>query len=435
MSAIVKHFMSLDDIAPIARAGTPVRWAGWTIENKGRTWPWQAVTSHSTGTDKFTLNAHGLLDGMEVVFSSTGALPTVQIASVATAYSLTADQPVFIRDATLNDFKICPLPGEPALDITVAGTGTLTIRRAKTRQWLLFAHTEWWLVGVDGLPRLCMANDLMAAEISGSQWTWLSESCLAEKQVDQIVQPEWKWDVSCDNPRGLPPDSITPPDVVPEESIVDDAPGTAVLGSGVTAGGSDILGGGNASGDTGGSSSGGGSGGGGGGGGELLGGGNAGDDGGSGGGAPSRGITGSAGGGGGGGGTPPTQQPPEEEEPTVEEVALFTSDVDILQGYKMSQTGSGCKIMWMWRATFTAPAKYAAQSFSTRIITAGVGVEKCIWSGWLRSGDVIEGLDGLDIPLAVGADAYLVLQMSVKSGGQALTGNTSDSLHISNNFA
>lgn len=406
MSAIIQNFMSLDDAAPIARAGTPIRWADWTIENKGRNWPIVALTSHSTVTDKFTLNSHGFLDGMEVVIESTGAMPTAEIGSLGDTYDLAAGQSYFIRDATLNDFKLCPFPGEPALDITVAGTGTLYIRRTTTRQWMIYAHTEWWIVGTEGIARLAHANDLTTEELSGSKWTWLSEACLAEKQVDQLVQPEWREDVSCSNPVGAEPDVIIPPAVVPTEAVIEGA-GTDTTATETLSGG-------------------------GGGGGSLLGGGDTSDAGSGEGGSGSTGVpVGSGGAGGGGGGGTPDDA---EDSAVIDSEAGFTSNVEIIQGWKMSQTGSGCKVIWSWQASFTADEKYKDRAFSVRVVTAGVGIEKAIWSGYLKPGRIIEGLAGLDIPIAVGDTKYLVLHMTVKANAQTLVGDTSGAMTINNNF-
>jgi hypothetical protein len=303
------------------------------------------------------------------------------------------------------------------------------VRRATTRQWLIYRHSEWWLIGLDGLPVFCRAHDLTAAEMDGDQWTTLPEDCVAEKQLTQLVTPEWRDDVRCSDPAGSAPEIIVAPEVIPEEAIVTPTtstlttvPGTGLAG--LSASGDSSSGDSSSSGGGGGGSSGG----------ELLGGGN--------GSAPSGGggvfntalPGGVAGGGGGGGGSSPAT-PPEEEDVVIDPEDVFVATVEIIQGYKMSQTGTGCKVIWMWRASYTADEKYANESFSTRIITAGVGVEKCIFSGWLKPGHTIEGLAGLDIPVPVGGDAYLVLQMTVKSKAQTIAGNTSASLHILNNFA
>lgn len=425
MAAIQKTFMTLDDAVPIARGGTPIRWNGWTAANQGRDWPWQNLTSHSAATDKFTLNAHGLLDGMEVALESTGTPPTLEWGA-GYALALTT---YFVRDAMLNDFKLCAFPGEDALDITAAGTGTLSVRRAKSRQWLIFAATEWWIIGVDGQPQLCHANDLSVEEMSGDRWTCLSEDCLARKQVDQLVLPVWKDDVSCADPIGAPAAVIEQPAVVPDEAVI--LAYTTTLTT--TPEGSAVFGGGSSSASAAAAGAGGGN---------LLGGGNA-----SGGGGGSPGTPGSpgavpAGGGGGGdgggGGAGDGNGDGGDAEP-IPDTAVFTAHVELIEGYQPEglKLASVQGVWFTWRAWIEADGKYANDSYSVRIVTSGPRITGfgtgLIWSGYLRPGSVIEGSHNMFINNPAGSDAYLSLQMSVKRGGVVIASDTSPTnLHFLN---
>lgn len=73
-------------------------------------------------TDIFTLTAHGFAANHQVVFTSTGTLPTPLVAG--TIY--------FVRDVTANTFKVAATSGGVAIDITSAGTGTHTVTQVVT---------------------------------------------------------------------------------------------------------------------------------------------------------------------------------------------------------------------------------------------------------------------------------------------------------------
>jgi hypothetical protein len=71
----------------------------------------QAVTFNVD--DTVTLNAHGLQDGEAIVFSSAGVLPA----------ELTAGTTYYVRDVTINTFKVSATEGGSAIDLTDVGTG------------------------------------------------------------------------------------------------------------------------------------------------------------------------------------------------------------------------------------------------------------------------------------------------------------------------
>lgn len=76
-----------------------------------------SVVTADSATDKITWVNHGFLDSTPIKFTNSGgALPG----------GLTAGVTYWIRDQTVNDFKICVLPGGSAIDLTSNGTGTHT---------------------------------------------------------------------------------------------------------------------------------------------------------------------------------------------------------------------------------------------------------------------------------------------------------------------
>jgi hypothetical protein len=74
--------------------------------------------SVNTGTDVFTATGHTYINGQRVRQSqSGGALPSPLVANTDT----------YIRDAATNTFKLALTSGGAAIDITTAGSGTLTV--------------------------------------------------------------------------------------------------------------------------------------------------------------------------------------------------------------------------------------------------------------------------------------------------------------------
>ena len=70
-------------------------------------------------TDIFTLTSHGLSQNSLVRITSTGAMPG----------GVTSGADYFARDVTLNTFKITPRYSMTAVDVSSAGTGTLSLSR------------------------------------------------------------------------------------------------------------------------------------------------------------------------------------------------------------------------------------------------------------------------------------------------------------------
>jgi hypothetical protein len=75
-----------------------------------------------TATDIFTATAHKFAAGTRVEVSSTDALPTSM-----TYGGLSDGGTYYVRDVTTNTFKLAEYPTGAAIDISTAGTGTLTV--------------------------------------------------------------------------------------------------------------------------------------------------------------------------------------------------------------------------------------------------------------------------------------------------------------------
>lgn len=397
MAAILKPLMSLDDIVPIARGGTPIRWAGWTRDNKGINWPAQAITSCSSATDKFTLNSHGLLDGMAVMLDSTVVLPTITNPLAGeTDTAMDGTLTWYVRDATLNDFKLCIYPGEDAIDLLDTGTGTITIRRAQSRLWLIFRSGEWWRIAPDNSVNLCNGNDLTDEEMQGEQWTVLAEDCLV-KQSGQLVLPEWKDDVSCSDPAGALADTIIEPAAVPAESIVtpSDSTVTTVPDSGLLGSGVEGSSGGESSGAVGsgsGSSSSSGSGGGGSGAASaaLLGGG-------AGSGGSGSGITsqGTIGGGGGDDDGDATEKERQQRGGKVDKTGALKMNFFARPVARKAQ-GTQVFTIFIWNFQVTADTPFAnSQTWSARVVPVGAAsslvTAATFFSGFVIPGRIYEG--------------------------------------------
>lgn len=114
--------------AKLTRNGSPVDLASLTVKMQIEKDDGTAmlaetatgVTAHPTQTftaattDWLTCNAHGAQDNDQIVVSTTTTLPT----------GLAASTRYFVRDSTPNMFKVCLFPGDAAIDITGAGSGT-----------------------------------------------------------------------------------------------------------------------------------------------------------------------------------------------------------------------------------------------------------------------------------------------------------------------
>lgn len=77
----------------------------------------KTVSSLDTATDTFTSNSHGLADATPVKFHAETSLPT----------GLQANRTYYVRDSATNTFKVAVTVGGSAVDVTAAGSGTLTV--------------------------------------------------------------------------------------------------------------------------------------------------------------------------------------------------------------------------------------------------------------------------------------------------------------------
>jgi|GEM_PF-355868 len=77
----------------------------------------KTVSSLNTSTDTFTSNGHGLADATRVKFHAETSLPS----------GLQSSRTYYIRDSATNTFKVSATEGGSVVDITAAGSGTLTV--------------------------------------------------------------------------------------------------------------------------------------------------------------------------------------------------------------------------------------------------------------------------------------------------------------------
>jgi hypothetical protein len=81
----------------------------------------QTVTADA-GTDKISAPAHGRVTGDKVVFTSSGSVPA----------GLTAGTTYYLRDTETNYYKLAATRGGTAINITSAGSGTITATYTNT---------------------------------------------------------------------------------------------------------------------------------------------------------------------------------------------------------------------------------------------------------------------------------------------------------------
>lgn len=77
----------------------------------------KTVSSIDTGTDTLTSNGHGLTDGTRVKIYATTTMPG----------GLSATRVYFVRDAATNTFKLALTAAGAAIDVTSAGSGTISV--------------------------------------------------------------------------------------------------------------------------------------------------------------------------------------------------------------------------------------------------------------------------------------------------------------------
>lgn len=83
-----------------------------------------ATVTADAGTDLITWNAHNLQNWDRVMFTTSGTMPT----------GLSASTFYYVRDVTTNTFKVAATAGGSVIDLTSAGTGTITCQ-----------HSNWGL--------------------------------------------------------------------------------------------------------------------------------------------------------------------------------------------------------------------------------------------------------------------------------------------------
>lgn len=86
-------------------------------------------TATAATDDTITKTSHGLIAGDVVTFSSTGTLPVGLSAAIA----------YYVVSPGTNNFKVSTSSGGSAVDITSAGSGTLSVTKMKTKPVVLGA--------------------------------------------------------------------------------------------------------------------------------------------------------------------------------------------------------------------------------------------------------------------------------------------------------
>lgn len=91
------------------------KWHSWDLGSSPKT-----ISAIDTGTDTLTSNSHGLADGTAVKIYATTTIPA----------GLSATRIYYVRDTATNTFKLATSAGGTAVDITSAGSGTITVFKA-----------------------------------------------------------------------------------------------------------------------------------------------------------------------------------------------------------------------------------------------------------------------------------------------------------------
>lgn len=97
----------------------------------------KTFTTAFATNDKLTSTAHGFQDGEEVVLNSTNTLPA----------GLYANTPLYVKNATANDFELATSPGGSTMDITSDGTGTHSVAIARRDVWYDFPDSNVCYMG------------------------------------------------------------------------------------------------------------------------------------------------------------------------------------------------------------------------------------------------------------------------------------------------
>jgi hypothetical protein len=111
----------------------------------------KTITGVNTGTETFTSNAHGYSNGTPVQVASTGTLPAPLVA--ATTY--------YVVNAAANTYQLSLTATGSAIDITTAGTGTITTNHV---------YSVGDLVASGGTNYYCIATSVNNTPPSVNYW-------------------------------------------------------------------------------------------------------------------------------------------------------------------------------------------------------------------------------------------------------------------------
>ena len=111
----------------------------------------KTITGVNTGTETFTSNAHGYSNGTPVQVASTGTLPAPLVA--ATTY--------YIVNSAANTYQLSLTATGSAIDITTAGTGTITTNRV---------YSVGDLVASGGTNYYCIATSVNNTPPNPTYW-------------------------------------------------------------------------------------------------------------------------------------------------------------------------------------------------------------------------------------------------------------------------
>lgn len=93
----------------------------WQSDRIGTSWSTKSVTSVDTGANTLTSTAHGLTNGQPVTVSSSGGSIPIPLKDATVYYVVGADT---------NTVQLAATQGGSAIDITGAGSGTITLVNA-----------------------------------------------------------------------------------------------------------------------------------------------------------------------------------------------------------------------------------------------------------------------------------------------------------------
>lgn len=124
----------------------------------------------NTGTDVFTSTAHGLADGDVVKLASTTTLPTITFTEngETVAVVMRTGASWVVRDATTDTFKLALTAGDTALDVTGAGSGTLSWKKRQFISTTCYGSTRLTALKITGSKILPEQNGASGVTNLGS---------------------------------------------------------------------------------------------------------------------------------------------------------------------------------------------------------------------------------------------------------------------------